>query len=148
MISVRTSTQIRFGIHALAATSILALLLAGCQGTSVARRDRTGMEGERVQFADPLSPNRLPETAREEPPGPASEWSPEPFDAWNKAPREETFWDRIDIGGSVEVEGIWGKNLPYRRDHYGRTKLQLEASYPKESARMGVVIQSRRSWYP
>jgi len=148
MISVRTSTHIRFAVHALAATSILALLLAGCQGTSVARRGRTETESERIQIAAPLPPAPSLPMSEAGPPKPVSESPPEPFEAWNKAPREETFWERIDIGGSVEVEGIWGKNLPYRRDYYGRTKLQLEASYPRESARMGVVIQSRRSWYP
>ncbi|HEQ60029.1 MAG TPA: hypothetical protein ENN74_00295 [Firmicutes bacterium] len=148
MISVGASAQSRLQIRTLAMVSILVLFVAACQRTSVSRRARTGMESERIQMAAPLPPDPSPPMSEAGPPEPVSESPPEPFEAWNKAPREETFWERIDIGGSVEVQGIWGKNLPYRRDHYGRTKLQLEASYPKESARMGVVIQSRRSWYP
>lgn len=155
MNSVRNTGQCCGQRRAWGVAGILALVLAACQGASVTHRSRTGTEGEGVQVNDQHAVTRAPLTTRGESAAPdwgqsepESEWPPAPFDAQDKAPGGERFWDRIDFGGSVEVEGIWGKNLPYRSDHYGRTTLQLDASYPKDSPRMGVVIQSRRYWDP
>lgn len=145
--------RVRFRIAAHIAVGVLAIALTACQGTSTTRAGHR--EGETLQTAQRLSPHSPAQTPPEEAPGapwngtePEGEWPPAPFDAPGALSREKTFWDQIDFGGSVEVEGIWGENLPYRHDHYGRSTLQLDASYPKDASRVGVVIRSRRSWYP
>lgn len=147
--------RIRFRIAARAMAGVLALALAGCQGASTLHAGKEDTAGETLQTAQGPSPDSPAPTIPGQAPGvqwngtePEGEWPPAPLDVPGVPAYEETFWDQIDFGGSVKVEGVWGKNLPYRHDHYGRTTFELDASYPKDSSRVGVVIRSRRSWYP
>ena len=66
-------------------------------------------------------------------PGPGKEYT-----------EKESWTDRIDIGGSIEVIGVYGKGINSRSRSYGQTRVYLEGTYnvPDSNMKVGLGVDN------